>query len=97
MLAFFGAAFLRSRKMALVTGSTIHLWKTTRDEFLSNHSWVCHELKHVQQYQEHGIAKFLLIYFSELIKNGYQNNKLEKEAIDNETNAGCIEQFEFTT
>ncbi|MDB5232650.1 MAG: hypothetical protein JWN76_3455 [Chitinophagaceae bacterium] len=97
LFAFMGAVFLRSKKMALVTGSTIHLWKTTRQEFLSNQTWVCHELKHVQQYQQYGMLKFLIIYFIEFLKNGYENNRLEKEARDNERNTGCIELFEFTS
>ena len=94
-LAFVGAVCLHSKKMALVFDHTIYLWKASREEFLLKESWVCHELTHVQQYHEYGTLKFLSIYFLEFIKHGYQNNRLEKEARENERNAGFIERFTF--
>ena len=48
-LAKIAAAKLRSPQVAMVLGSTIHLYGTKTADFLNDKAWVCHELKHVQQ------------------------------------------------
>ena len=79
-LARIAAKKLRKDNVALVLGKTIHLWKTTSTEFLQNEKWVKHEICHVKQYQQYGIAGFIIRYLWESIKKGYQQNKYEIEA-----------------
>ena len=76
---------LKTGKVAIVIGKTIHLHNTNRQEFLQHKSWLCHELKHVQQFKRHGYLSFLLLYLWESIRHGYTNNKYEKEARAAET------------
>src|SRR5688572_18621160 len=79
-LARLAAIKLRSRQVAIVFGTTIHLHNTTRDEFLSHPRWVNHELKHIEQYRRYGFTRFILLYLIESIKKGYYNNRFEVEA-----------------
>ena len=79
-LARIAAKKLRKDNVALVLGKTIHLWKTTSTEFLQNEKWVKHEICHVKQYQQYGMAGFIIRYLWESIKKGYQQNKYEIEA-----------------
>lgn len=80
LIARIAAWKLRSKQVAIVIGKTIHLNKTTKEEFLADGRWVRHELCHIRQFQEHGFVPFLLKYLWESLKNGYYNNKFEKEA-----------------
>ena len=79
-LARLAARKLKQDKMAMVLGKTILLHDTTRQEFINNRTWIRHELAHVQQFKKHGYLLFLIKYLVESIKNGYHNNKYEKEA-----------------
>ena len=75
------AAFkLRSKQVAIVIGKTIHLYNTSKKEFLNDEKWVKHELCHVRQFQQNGYVIFILKYVWESIKHGYYNNKYEVEA-----------------
>jgi GNAT superfamily N-acetyltransferase len=94
-VAGIAAAKMKADKVAIVFGNTIHLHHTTPEEFLQDKQWVCHELKHVEQYRRHGFAGFLVQYLAEWIKKGYYNNKFEVEARENELNESLIEQVEF--
>ena len=71
---------LKSDKVAIVIGKTIHLHNTGRPEFLQNKPWVLHELKHVEQFMRHGFFSFIFLYVLESIRHGYMNNKYEAEA-----------------
>jgi hypothetical protein len=79
-LARMAARKLKQDKMAMVLGKTILLHDTTRQEFINNRKWIRHELAHIQQFKKHGYLLFLVKYLVESIKNGYHNNKYEKEA-----------------
>ena len=79
-LARLAARKLKQDKMAMVLGKTILLHDTTRQEFINNRKWIRHELAHIQQFKKHGYLLFLVKYLVESIKNGYHNNKYEKEA-----------------
>lgn len=79
-MAKIAAKKLRSASVAMVIGSTIHLHNTSREEFLQNENWVKHELCHIRQYKQHGIAAFLIKYVWESVKKGYYNNRFEVEA-----------------
>ncbi len=76
---------LKSEKVAIVIGKTIHLHNTARLEFFQNKQWVLHELKHVEQFKQHGLLFFIFLYLLESIRNGYINNKYEVEARAAET------------
>jgi hypothetical protein len=79
-LAKLSAKKLGSQKVAIVIGTTIHLFNTTREEFLKDEKWVCHELAHVQQYEKYGFIRFVFLYVIESIRKGYRKNKYELEA-----------------
>ncbi len=85
-LAKLSAKQLGSKKVAVVVGKTIHLFNTSREEFLKDEKWVCHELAHVQQFEKHGVVKFLALYLFESVKKGYRMNKFELEAKSQERN-----------
>ena len=75
---------LKQDKMAMVLGRTILLHNTTKAEIINNKKWLRHELAHVRQFHRHGFFPFLFSYIIESIRNGYKNNKYEKEARDAE-------------
>jgi len=79
-VARIAARWLKASKVAIVFGRTIHLHNTTREEFLSDPHWVCHELCHVQQYKKFGFIGFLARYLAESVRHGYHKNKFEIEA-----------------
>ena len=84
---------LKSDKVAIVIGKTIHLHNTAGLEFLQNKQWVLHELKHVEQFKQHGLLSFIFLYLLESIRHGYINNKYEVEARAAETD----EEFSKTS
>lgn len=79
-IARIAAKKLGTKEVAMVLGKTIHLWNTSKADFLKNEKWLRHELCHVQQYQQHGFWAFIIKYLWESIQNGYHNNKYEVEA-----------------
>ncbi len=94
-LARVAAGKLKSEMAAIVFGSTVYLHNTTRKEFLADTGWVCHELKHVQQYREHGFIRFMARYLIEWVKKGYYKNKFEVEARESEEDRSLLEKVEF--
>ena len=83
-IAKLAAAKLRSTRVAIVIGKTIHLHNTSKQDFLQNKTWLKHELRHIQQFKEHGFFNFIIKYLWENARKGYYNNKYEKEARDAE-------------
>ena len=79
-IARIAARILNESRMAVTMGTTIHLWNASKEDFVKNKRWLRHELVHVQQFQQKGFLKFLLLYLWESIKHGYQKNKFEVEA-----------------
>lgn len=77
---------LRTSRIAIVIGKTIHLHNTTKQDFLHDEKWVKHELCHIRQFQQNGYMVFIMKYLWESIKHGYFNNKYEIEAREAE---GC--------
>lgn len=71
---------LKSNCAAIVIGQTIHLHNTGRSEFLKNKRWLLHELKHIEQFNQYGLIRFIFMYLIESIRRGYTNNKFETEA-----------------
>lgn len=79
-LAKIAAAKLRSKRVAIVWGRSIHLCNTSKSEFLADEQWVKHELCHVQQFRQYGTTRFVWLYLIESIRHGYYYNKFEVEA-----------------
>ncbi|RYZ49937.1 MAG: DUF4157 domain-containing protein [Sphingobacteriales bacterium] len=82
-------------QVALVIGNTIHLYNTTRQEFLKSPRWLTHELKHVEQYRQNGTLPFLIKYLFESLKNGYYRNKYEMEARAAETDEHLLKEYKI--
>lgn len=95
LIAKIAAWKLHSATMAITIGHTIHLHHTLKADFLKNTSWLCHELKHVAQFQEHGFIRFIFKYLWESAKKGYHQNKFEIEARLAEGNPQILEQFKI--
>jgi hypothetical protein len=93
LLARLAAWRLKQDKMAMVMGRTILLHNTTAAEFMANKKWLRHELAHIRQFQQYGYIGFLYRYFIESIKNGYYNNKYEREAREAESDMIIEHQF----
>ena len=51
-IAKLAAKKLRSKNVAIVIGSTIHLHNVTKEEFLQDKQWVKHEVCHLQTIQK---------------------------------------------
>lgn len=71
---------LGTHSVAMVLGSTIHLWNATKEEFLADEEWVKHESCHIRQFKQYGFVGFLVRYLWESIRHGYYNNRFEVEA-----------------
>jgi Domain of unknown function (DUF4157) len=94
-VAKMAAAKLRSSKVAIVIGKTIHLHNTSKEEFIADREWVCHELKHVEQYQKHGTTMFLVLYLVEWIRKGYYKNRFEIEARNSEKDLALLNEIKI--
>ena len=79
-LARIARLVLRSQRVAMVIGQTVHLSGTSREDFLADAEWVAHENVHLRQYQENGLLPFLWKYLVESARVGYYHNKYEVEA-----------------
>jgi hypothetical protein len=94
-VAKLAAKKMKADKVAIVFGNTIHLHNTSRTEFLNDSDWVCHELKHIEQYRKNGFTGFIVKYLFDWIKNGYYNNRFEVEARESEKNVLLIKAAQF--
>lgn len=94
-LAKIAATQLRSQRVAMVIGSTIHLWGATRQEFLQTPSWVRHEVVHVFQYKKYGVFRFLCLYLWQSARHGYYRNRFELEARAREQEPGLLDDLLF--
>lgn len=72
-----------SDNYAVTIGRTIFV-SCSKEQFLSDPSWITHELTHVRQYERLGMIGFLQRYFVYYILYGYRQNPLEKEAFASE-------------
>lgn len=93
-LAKLAARRLGYQQIAMVVGRTIYLHNSSRSSFLQNRRWLIHELKHVEQWQQHGYPGFLWKYLREYMRNGYYYNKYEVEARNAEHDVGLLKKFE---
>ena len=93
--AKYAAKFMKEKSIAIVFGSTIHLWNCSRQDFLNNTQWLRHETAHVHQFKKIGIPRFYFLYLFEYFKNGYQNNKFEVEAREKEKDQEILSNIDF--
>jgi len=93
LVARLAAWKLKSDNVAIVLGKTIHLHNISRTHFLQNKAWVCHELKHIQQFSQNGFIRFIILYLRETMSHGYSNNKYEIEARKAETDESLLKIF----
>lgn len=96
-LAKQAAKKLSYNHIAMVIGHTIYLYNTTTESFFARPAWVCHELKHVQQYERLGVLLFLIKYGIEYLFRGYRNNAFEIEARAAEQNLKLTQNYNLST
>lgn len=95
-MAKIAARKLKVNRVAIVIGKTIYLYNTTPSSFISNKKWLCHELKHVEQYEQLGVLLFLTLYLWESIKKGYRNNKFEVAARAAEEDRSLLSKYDLS-
>jgi hypothetical protein len=96
LLARIAAYKLKEKQVALVLGSTIRLYNTSRQDFLNNEKWVRHEVAHVLQYQQKGWLRFLGSYLLQTFYHGYHNNPYEIEARNKERDHTLLKGISFS-
>ena len=79
-IAKLAARKLKSPDAAIVIGKTIHLYNSSKQQFLQNERWLKHELCHVKQFEQNGFIVFIIKYLWESVKHGYYHNRYEIEA-----------------
>lgn len=94
-IAKLAARLLKKKDMAIVLGSTIYLWNVSTKNFLQNEKWLKHELTHIKQFKQYGFLKFILLYFRQTWKNGYEKNKFELEATEEENKISDLKDYQF--
>ena len=68
---------------AITFGKTIFV-SCKKEEFLSTPWWVKHELRHVQQYANEGVFRFISLYLFYSVFHHNSENPFEKDAEDAE-------------
>lgn len=79
-VAKLAARKLKSERVAIVIGKTIHLYHVSENDFLQDKKWVKHEMCHIGQFKKNGFLTFMFKYLVESMRKGYYNNKFEIEA-----------------
>jgi len=95
-LAKIAARNLGYKHVAIVFGHTIHLHNTSLAAFFASPPWVCHELKHVEQYERLGIFLFLVKYGMEYLRKGYWNSAFEVEARAAESDKMLLDHYDLS-
>ncbi len=93
-MAKVAARKLKEKKVAMVLGKTIHLYNTSKSEFLLNKKWLRHEVAHVKQFSEFGFFRFIFLYLMETFNNGYKNNRFEVQARAKERDLAILDGIE---
>jgi hypothetical protein len=93
LVARIAAHKLKEKKVAVTIGKRIFLYGVSKENFLNDQSWLCHELAHTAQCQRFGVLRFLFLYFWESLKNGYYNNKFEIEARAKEADTTLLSEY----
>ncbi len=94
-LAMVAAGWIMKPNAAIVVGRTIYLWGASRAEFLADAGWVRHEVVHVLQYQKYGVLLFWWLYLADSMRNGYVDNRFEREARSLEKDGRLLDKVVF--
>lgn len=86
---------LKGKNAAIVIGNRIHLYGVSKQNFLLNKRWLLHELKHVQQFEQHGFLVFIAKYLWHSLFHGYHNCCYEKEARAAENDERLLAQYKL--
>lgn len=84
-IAELAARKLKSARVAIVIGKTIHLFNVSKENFLKDEKWVKHEMCHVKQFEKYGYFNFVIKYLWQSWMHGYYKNKYEVEAREAES------------
>ena len=95
LIARMAAYKLKERSVAITVGRYICLYGISKEDFLKDKSWVCHELAHVEQYAQHGFLRFIFLYLKESAKSGYFNNRFEADARSREQEFSLLEKYQI--
>ena len=91
-IANIAAYKLKSKTCAIVFGKTVFLHGVSKQEFMADSSWLCHEIQHVMQWRKEGTILFFLKYIWYSLRYGYYNNPFEIEARHAEQNLALLEK-----
>ncbi len=94
-LAKLAAYKLNVKCCAIVIGTTIHLYNASKSEFISNTTWLRHEICHVNQWKKKGYLFFLFHYLWLSFLHGYWRNPYEIEARESEGNSQILNDIEL--
>ncbi|ODT35816.1 MAG: hypothetical protein ABS67_00555 [Niabella sp. SCN 42-15] len=95
-LAKIAAWKLNGKRVAIVFGNRIHLHGVSKEKFLQNERWLRHELKHVEQFQQHGLITFIAKYLWHSIFHGYHNCCYEKGAREAEDDERIVAKYQLS-
>lgn len=95
LIARIAAWKLDGKRVAIVIGKRIHLHGVSKEIFLANDRWLRHELKHVQQFEEHGFFTFIIKYVWHSLFHGYHNCCYEREAREAEDDETLLARYKL--
>jgi hypothetical protein len=95
LIAKLAARKLKTQNMAITLGHKIRLHHVSKEVFLKDIPWLCHELRHVAQFRQHGFLTFIIKYLWESLQKGYYNNKWEIEARNAENDSSILNDFKI--
>jgi hypothetical protein len=94
-IAKLAATILKTERMAVTINNKIYLYNCSKEDFLRNKKWVCHEIVHILQYKRMGPLNFITAYLLQCIIKGYTKNKFEKEAREKKHYVALMERINF--
>jgi hypothetical protein len=81
--------------LAMVWGNQILLFNVSKQDFLADKQWVCHELRHVVQAYNMGKWTFLWRYLVLGLRHGYHHHPMEIDARMHEQDLDMLQRVEF--
>lgn len=96
LIAKIAAWKMGGQHVAIVIGKKIHLHGVSKEKFLANERWLRHELKHVQQFEHHGLIAFISKYLWYSMLEGYRQCRYELEAREAEDDEALIAQYRLS-
>ncbi|MBY5957309.1 hypothetical protein KUV50_04115 [Membranicola marinus] len=93
-LARLACRWMKSRRVAIVVGSTIHMYGAEPQNLFDDQNWLAHELVHIDQFEKYGFFRFIILYLWETVKHGYYNNRYEVEARNKVNQMASMQRME---